>query len=120
MGTYGLHSRGGTRHVWGGGLTSVLVAAGLEARQRGRERWWSNTAPHLRPHARLPACLQDGGWGLHEIIKKDAWKLKGIVNGIDYTEWSPMTDKMLAVVGAEGKEGVAEPAPPACVERVPS
>jgi len=35
---------------------------------------------------------QEGGWGLDAIVRENNWKLKGIVNGIDYQEWSPMTD----------------------------
>lgn len=35
---------------------------------------------------------QEGGWGLHNIINENDWKLKGIVNGIDTKEWSPQSD----------------------------
>ncbi|KAI3936159.1 hypothetical protein MKX01_021439 [Papaver californicum] len=35
---------------------------------------------------------QEGGWGLDGIINDNHWKLKGIVNGIDTTEWSPQVD----------------------------
>lgn len=34
----------------------------------------------------------DGGWGLHEIINHNDWKLHGIVNGIDMGEWNPEVD----------------------------
>jgi len=34
----------------------------------------------------------EGGWGLHEVIKENAWKLRGIVNGIDNNDWSPELD----------------------------
>jgi len=34
----------------------------------------------------------EGGWGLHEIIKDNDWKLKGIVNGIDGKDWNPRFD----------------------------
>ncbi|KAI3452297.1 hypothetical protein Pfo_008962 [Paulownia fortunei] len=34
----------------------------------------------------------EGGWGLHEIINENDWKLRGIVNGIDTKEWSPELD----------------------------
>ncbi|XP_058083400.1 granule-bound starch synthase 2, chloroplastic/amyloplastic-like isoform X2 [Magnolia sinica] len=34
----------------------------------------------------------EGGWGLHEIINENSWKLKGIVNGIDPKEWNPELD----------------------------
>eukprot|EP00798_Chlamydomonas_sp_ICE-L_P002721 gene2721-12594_t len=31
----------------------------------------------------------EGGMGLHDVLNKDDWKLSGIVNGMDYSEWSP-------------------------------
>ncbi|KAK1290655.1 hypothetical protein QJS10_CPB18g01389 [Acorus calamus] len=34
----------------------------------------------------------EGGWGLHEIINDNDWKLQGIVNGIDMTDWNPEVD----------------------------
>ncbi|KAI8465682.1 MAG: hypothetical protein J3K34DRAFT_436113 [Monoraphidium minutum] len=35
---------------------------------------------------------QEGGWGLDQIVRDNNWKLRGIVNGIDYQEWSPQHD----------------------------
>ena len=32
---------------------------------------------------------QEGGWGLDNVLREQSWKLRGIVNGIDYSEWSP-------------------------------
>nr|AAP41030.1 soluble starch synthase II [Colocasia esculenta] len=34
----------------------------------------------------------EGGWGLHEIINENDWKLRGIVNGIDTEDWNPEVD----------------------------
>ncbi|TKW41562.1 hypothetical protein SEVIR_1G324500v4 [Setaria viridis] len=34
----------------------------------------------------------EGGWGLHDIINQNDWKLDGIVNGIDMSEWNPAVD----------------------------
>ncbi|KAL6912140.1 hypothetical protein ACP4OV_000945 [Aristida adscensionis] len=34
----------------------------------------------------------EGGWGLHDIINQNDWKLHGIVNGIDMAEWNPAVD----------------------------
>ncbi|KAL5200178.1 hypothetical protein ABZP36_021381 [Zizania latifolia] len=34
----------------------------------------------------------EGGWGLHDIIRQNDWKMNGIVNGIDYKEWNPEVD----------------------------
>ena len=38
---------------------------------------------------------QEGGWGLDSCLREHAWKLRGIVNGIDYSEWSPGGDPHL-------------------------
>jgi starch synthase len=38
---------------------------------------------------------QEGGWGLDGILREHSWKLRGIVNGIDYSEWSPGADPFL-------------------------
>ncbi|XP_062220273.1 soluble starch synthase 2-2, chloroplastic/amyloplastic-like [Phragmites australis] len=34
----------------------------------------------------------EGGWGLHDIINQNDWKMHGIVNGIDMGEWNPAVD----------------------------
>ncbi|CAL5037688.1 unnamed protein product [Urochloa decumbens] len=34
----------------------------------------------------------EGGWGLHDIIRSNDWKINGIVNGIDHQEWNPEVD----------------------------
>lgn len=38
---------------------------------------------------------QDGGWGLDGILRTFDWKMRGIVNGIDYNEWNPKIDTFL-------------------------
>ena len=43
--------------------------------------------------------MQEGGWGLHNVQRDAEWKLKGIVNGMDYSEWSPQADASLKVGG---------------------
>lgn len=43
-----------------------------------------------------------GGKGLAPTLNEQDWKLNGVVNGIDYDEWSPETDKHL-----DPKEGYA-------------
>lgn len=42
---------------------------------------------------------QEGGWGLHEVVQENAWKLRGVVNGIDMTDWNPAVDKFLTSDG---------------------
>jgi len=34
-------------------------------------------------------------WGLERLINDKAYKLYGILNGVDYDEWSPSTDKLI-------------------------
>ncbi|KAF2299461.1 hypothetical protein GH714_032029 [Hevea brasiliensis] len=41
----------------------------------------------------------EGGWGLHNIINENDWKLRGIVNGIDTKEWNPQFDVHLTSDG---------------------
>ncbi|KAG1671774.1 hypothetical protein FOA52_000151 [Chlamydomonas sp. UWO 241] len=41
----------------------------------------------------------EGGWGLDDSLKENAWKLRGIVNGIDTQEWSPEIDTYLQTDG---------------------
>ncbi len=38
---------------------------------------------------------QEGGWGLDGVLREHSWKLRGIVNGMDYSEWSPGADPHL-------------------------
>ena len=35
---------------------------------------------------------QEGGWGLDQTLRDSSWKFRGIVNGMDYSEWSPQRD----------------------------
>ncbi len=35
---------------------------------------------------------QEGGWGLDKTLRDSSWKFRGIVNGMDYSEWSPQHD----------------------------
>ena len=36
------------------------------------------------------------GYGLEGVLRSRAAHLQGIVNGVDYEEWNPSTDKLLA------------------------
>ncbi len=36
------------------------------------------------------------GWGFEELIAQRAYKLHGILNGVDYEEWSPAVDRLIA------------------------
>ncbi|GAB4815155.1 hypothetical protein N2152v2_002201 [Parachlorella kessleri] len=35
------------------------------------------------------------GFGLEGVLRQQAWKLRGVVNGIDYSEWHPLSDPHL-------------------------
>lgn len=41
----------------------------------------------------------EGGWGLDQILRDSSWKFRGIVNGMDYSEWSPQHDVHLQTDG---------------------
>ena len=42
---------------------------------------------------------QDGGWGLDGVLRENAWKLRGVVNGIDTHDWHPSIDVHLGEDG---------------------
>ena len=37
----------------------------------------------------------EGGWGMEQMLGSRAYALNGVLNGIDTTDWNPMTDKHL-------------------------
>ena len=52
-------------------------------------------APALERRYAWECQTQDGGWGLDHVLREHSWKLRGIVNGIDTTDWSPHCDRFL-------------------------
>lgn len=44
-----------------------------------------------------------GGFGLDGLLRRYAYKLRGILNGIDYEVWDPKTDKYIYFNYSEGK-----------------
>lgn len=49
------------------------------------------------------------GWGLEGLIGKYGYKLHGILNGVDYDEWSPTSDPFIAApFDIDSMEGKAE------------
>ena len=49
------------------------------------------------------------GAGLDDILRKRHWDLRGILNGVDYTEWDPAHDgKLAAHYSADKLEGKSE------------
>ena len=48
------------------------------------------------------------GFGLEGVVRDCAWKLRGILNGVDYEEWSPEVDPFIAAnYSAEDLSGKA-------------
>jgi len=49
------------------------------------------------------------GYGLEETVRNRNWALRGIINGCDYDEWNPSTDKFLVenfdIGNMDGKKG---------------
>lgn len=45
--------------------------------------------PPTEPRCRYAEECQtpEGGWGLDGVLRQEAWKLRGVINGIDYLEW---------------------------------
>jgi len=41
-------------------------------------------------------CTSEFGWGLEGLIGKYSYKLHGILNGVDYDEWSPAVDPFIS------------------------
>lgn len=49
------------------------------------------------------------GWGLENLININSYKLYGILNGVDYDEWSPAVDPFIAkFFDTDSMEGKAE------------
>lgn len=49
----------------------------------------------VSPNHRLELLSSEGGMGLDTILKLREWDFEGIVNGIDYDEFNPLTDKYI-------------------------
>lgn len=53
-------------------------------------------------------CTPEFGWGLEDVINARAYKLHGILNGVDYEEWSPAVDTLIpATFDVDDLEGKA-------------
>ncbi len=49
------------------------------------------------------------GYGLDPVLRRRHWDLRGILNGVDYTEWNPANDRNLAAhFSPEKLQGKAE------------
>lgn len=52
---------------------------------------------------------EEYGWGLESVVKEKNWALRGILNGMDYEEWNPATDKLIpANYDVDDMEGKAK------------
>ncbi len=45
----------------------------------------------------LRELRETGGFGLSSLLHSEWWKSRGVINGIDYDYWNPMTDHFLSV-----------------------
>jgi len=41
-------------------------------------------------------CTSEFGFGLENLIQEKSYKLFGVLNGVDYEEWSPAVDKLIS------------------------
>lgn len=56
----------------------------------------SDAITTVSPHYAKEILTEEFGFGLHGVLKDVENKLYGILNGIDYDEWSPEVDKHIA------------------------
>jgi starch synthase len=56
---------------------------------------FSDRITTVSPQYAKEITTEDFGCGLHGLLKKREGFLQGILNGVDYTEWNPETDKFI-------------------------
>jgi starch synthase len=69
-----------------GGIHMNILMAGMKYSQR---------LVAVSPGYSWEIKTQEGGWGLDSHLRESDWKLCGIVNGVDTSEWSPDVDPHL-------------------------
>lgn len=57
---------------------------------------YSDAITTVSPSYALEIQTEEFGEGLHAVIAERAERVHGILNGIDYDEWNPMTDDLIA------------------------
>ena len=57
---------------------------------------YSDRVTTVSPRYAQEICTPAFGWGLDTILRENAYKLEGIVNGIDYKHYDPSRDKAIA------------------------
>lgn len=102
---------------------SVMPAIGLERRfyDDGTMRYYdavnfmkggieySDRLTTVSPRYAQEIQTPEYGFGLHGLLWHHRQKLSGILNGVDYSEWNPETDRYLPVTySAESLEGKRE------------
>jgi starch synthase len=56
---------------------------------------YSDRITTVSEHYRREILTEEGGCGLHIVLRENAYKLSAIFNGADYTRWNPATDPFL-------------------------
>ncbi|MEO8350715.1 MAG: glycogen synthase GlgA [Chthoniobacteraceae bacterium] len=56
---------------------------------------FSDAITTVSDHYAQEILTPEGGAGLHAVMRENAHKLTGILNGADYSEWNPATDSLL-------------------------
>ncbi len=58
---------------------------------------WSDAVTTVSPTYAREIQTPEFGFGLDGLLRSRAYKLTGILNGVDYSEWNPETDPLLPV-----------------------
>ena len=56
---------------------------------------YSDRITTVSEHYLREILTEEGGCGLHVVLRENAHKLSAILNGADYTRWNPNTDSLL-------------------------
>jgi starch synthase len=55
----------------------------------------ANAVTTVSPTYASEICTPEGGYGLDGVLRSRTDRVVGILNGVDYTEWNPATDRYL-------------------------
>jgi starch synthase len=97
IGYQGVFGAGTTYDV--GGAVGALVSP--ETRTGGAFNWLregvrlADCVSTVSPTYALEICTPEGGHGLDGALRARAAGVVGILNGVDYTQWNPATDRYL-------------------------
>ena len=87
--------------LWDLGLDRSLYHPEGPGSFYGRENFlkagivWADTVTTVSPTYAREIQTPEYGFGLDGLLRSRAYKLTGILNGVDYAEWDPSTDRFL-------------------------